>query len=230
MEVNLPFTASGRTFYLDNVIIEPQRNLIVRDGKEIQVERQVMLLFLYLASREGEAVTREELLDSLWADTFANDEALTQAVSKLRKALGKNAENSSFIQTIRKVGYCLVEPVSATPSESRVSIRTKKEKPIWKWSWVAVVLIGAITTLNAAFLSANDFQTKQPMMKVRKIIPGVDTTEVMLASVNGVPVGDMDMDSLQVADIISLLGTDLDAAAVKVVNIKHNSEAQETLD
>ena len=70
-----------------------------------------MLLLVVLARHAEEAVTRADLFDELWADSVSGDEALTQAISKLRKALDDAGATASLIQTVRKVGYRLTEPV-----------------------------------------------------------------------------------------------------------------------
>lgn len=130
---------------LAGTIVEPLLNLISRDGQHIQVERQVMLLLLFLVENVDQVVTREELLDNLWSSSFPKDEALTQAVSKLRKALGDSRGNHQSIQTIRKVGYRLIGPVLPIP---RPSQDTPNKSPSLttspkKWStirWATIVL------------------------------------------------------------------------------------------
>src|SRR5262245_6453574 len=63
-----------------------------------------------LAGRGGEVMSREALIDAVWAVRFGGDESLTRVVSMLRKALGAGA-----IETVSKRGYRLateVRPVS----------------------------------------------------------------------------------------------------------------------
>ena len=81
-----------------------------------QLEPRVMDVLVALARRAGEVCTREDLLDAVWADTVVNEEALTRAVSEIRKAFGDRASDPSIVETIRGTGYrfiARVERVSA---------------------------------------------------------------------------------------------------------------------
>jgi dipeptidyl aminopeptidase/acylaminoacyl peptidase len=56
-------------------------------------------------------VTKERLLQTVWADTFVGDEVLARAISELRRVLGDDPKAPRFIQTIPKGGYRLIAPV-----------------------------------------------------------------------------------------------------------------------
>lgn len=77
-----------------------------------------MRVLAVLAETPGEVVSRADLFEAVWADTVVNDEALTRAVSELRKALGDDAPGA--IETIRGTGYRLALPIEplAPPAPS----------------------------------------------------------------------------------------------------------------
>jgi len=102
MDSSLSTALQARSFRLADSIVKPQLNLIQRGHEFIQVERQVMLVLLFLSERVDQVVTREEILSALWSDSFSNDEALTQAVSKLRRSLGDSPTRSSAEKAITK--------------------------------------------------------------------------------------------------------------------------------
>jgi len=87
-----------------------------RNGKIIRLEPRVASLLLYLARRPGEPVSRTALLEALWPGVVVSDEALTNAVNKLRRAFGDDRANPRVIETIPKTGYRLILPVQ--PFES----------------------------------------------------------------------------------------------------------------
>ena len=100
-------------------LLRPDLNRIERDGTLVHLEPKAVAILCLLAERGGEVVSRQELLDLAWAGTVVSDDALTQAVIKLRKALGDDSRNPSYIQTIPKRGYRLLAPVEpATPGRS----------------------------------------------------------------------------------------------------------------
>jgi len=86
---------------------------LVRQGHEVRIQDQPFQLLLGLVERHGEVVTREELRQRLWAgNTFVDfDKGLGVALTKLRDALGDDASNPRFIETLPKRGYRFIAPV-----------------------------------------------------------------------------------------------------------------------
>jgi TolB-like protein/DNA-binding winged helix-turn-helix (wHTH) protein len=97
-----------------------RRNELLRGGEVVRLEPKVAELLAYLAGRPGEVVGREELLAAVWPGVVVGDDALTQAVIKLRKALGDDAHAPKYIETIPKRGYRLVAPDGGRRSRRRL--------------------------------------------------------------------------------------------------------------
>ena len=91
--------------------VAPELNRISRAGQAVRLEPKAIELLIFLARRPGEVVSREELLAALWPGVIVGDNALTQAVTKLRKALGDTAREPTYIEAISKRGYRLIAPV-----------------------------------------------------------------------------------------------------------------------
>src|SRR5687767_13071404 len=70
-------------------------------------------LLLYFLERPATLVTKEELLDALWSGANVTENALAQAVSELRQALGDDAAAPQFIRTVARRGYRFIAPVTA---------------------------------------------------------------------------------------------------------------------
>ena len=75
-----------------------------------------------LLERPGELVTREEICQKLWStDTFVDFEVgLNSVVRKLRQALGDDADNPHYIETLAKRGYRFLATVAVTVPEKPV--------------------------------------------------------------------------------------------------------------
>jgi len=86
-----------------------------RGSETLRVEPKVAETMLYLAGRAGEVVSRDDLLNAVWPGVVVGDDALTQAIIKLRKALGDDARRPTYIETLSKRGYRLVAPVARIP-------------------------------------------------------------------------------------------------------------------
>ncbi|TAJ51918.1 MAG: tetratricopeptide repeat protein [Nevskiaceae bacterium] len=90
-----------------------ERSWVLRiDGVEQSLEPRPLEILAYLLRHAGEVVTKEELLDVIWGRSTEtiSDKVLTNAVGKLRRALGD--EEEAMIATVHRRGYRLVAPVS----------------------------------------------------------------------------------------------------------------------
>lgn len=91
--------------------VAPALNQISRAGECVRVEPKAIELLLFLARSGGEVVSREQLLGALWPGVIVGDNALTQVITKLRKALGDTARQPTYIEAISKRGYRLIAAV-----------------------------------------------------------------------------------------------------------------------
>ena len=143
---------------------DPATNELGRAGETQRVEPKVMEVLTVLASRPGAVVSREELLSLVWPGVVVGDEALTQSIIKLRRALGDNPRSPVYIETISKRGYRLIAPVehvSAAPAaradERIVSPLQPAARPHGRMrplAWVAGVVF-AIVAAAAYFYPAS---------------------------------------------------------------------------
>ncbi|GMR17123.1 MAG: hypothetical protein BMS9Abin32_181 [Gammaproteobacteria bacterium] len=89
----------------------PDRGLLRNAEVEQHVEPLPMDVMVVLAARQGEVVGPELLVEEVWSGRPVTDEVITRCISVLRRALGDDARNPTFIETVQKRGYRLKEPV-----------------------------------------------------------------------------------------------------------------------
>lgn len=99
------------SFLLGDWTVEPSLGRLARGARIVHLEPRVMAVLTYLADHPGEVVSKEQILDQVWADRVVSESALTRAMSKLRGALGDGAQ-TEFVHTVPRRGYCLVAPVT----------------------------------------------------------------------------------------------------------------------
>jgi DNA-binding winged helix-turn-helix (wHTH) protein/tetratricopeptide (TPR) repeat protein len=87
------------------------RHLLLKDSKSLQLPPKAFEILVLLVERRGALMTKAELLHAVWPNTFVEENNLTQYVSMLRKALGDEAEDQKYIQTVPKLGYRFVSEV-----------------------------------------------------------------------------------------------------------------------
>ena len=92
----------------------PETGRLFRQGQRVKLQEQPFKLLLLLIEKPGEIVPREAIRQHLWPDnTFVEfDKSLGTAVLKLRQALGDDADNPRFVETVPKRGYRFLAPVT----------------------------------------------------------------------------------------------------------------------
>src|SRR6516225_4969407 len=103
-------------FQVANWLVQPRLGTITDGDKAVRLEPKVMQVLVCLAEQSGNVVDKEHLIRTVWPDTFVTDDVLTKCISELRSVFDDDARNPRFIQTIPKVGYRLIAPVTQTPS------------------------------------------------------------------------------------------------------------------
>jgi TolB-like protein/DNA-binding winged helix-turn-helix (wHTH) protein len=94
--------------------LDPAAGQLTRQGANLRLPQQPMQLLAMLIERPGEILTREELRQRLWpSDVFVDfDHGLNKSIQKIRDALGDSAVSPRYIETIPRVGYRFIAPVS----------------------------------------------------------------------------------------------------------------------
>jgi DNA-binding winged helix-turn-helix (wHTH) protein len=90
--------------------------LLLRSGEAVALTPKAFDTLLMLVRNRGHIVEKDELLKSIWPETFVEEGTLAQNVFTLRKALG-GSEGEQYIQTIPKRGYRFVASVTEVTDE-----------------------------------------------------------------------------------------------------------------
>ena len=97
--------------------VHPMANRMHCGSDTVKLEPKVMRVLVYLANRHGQTVTRDALTGAVWSGTIVGDDAVTNAIIKLRKAFGDDSRSPKVIETIPKLGYRLVAKVQSLQIE-----------------------------------------------------------------------------------------------------------------
>jgi DNA-binding winged helix-turn-helix (wHTH) protein len=89
---------------------------VLRDDRVVDVTPKLLDLLFHLLDHAGDLVTKEALLDALWPGANVTENALAQAVSELRQALGDDAASPRFIKTVARRGYRFIAAVEQMES------------------------------------------------------------------------------------------------------------------
>jgi TolB-like protein/DNA-binding winged helix-turn-helix (wHTH) protein/Flp pilus assembly protein TadD len=128
-------------FRVGEWLVEPARNRVSRDGESIALENKTMDTLVYLASRAGDVVSADDLVESVWAGRAMGDNPVYKSIANLRKAFGDDPKAPAYIETIPRRGYRLMTGVSSIETAGSASSRGRS---------LALVVAGAAIFLGVA--------------------------------------------------------------------------------
>jgi TolB-like protein/DNA-binding winged helix-turn-helix (wHTH) protein len=174
--------------------VHPASGEISRNGETARVEVRTMRLLLCLAEHAGEVVSIDGLLDHAWSGVIVAPDSVYQAVASLRRLLGDDPKQPTYIETVPRLGYRMVAKVSPwlnqaieTTNSSRASLgehATPAQLGALMWGGGAMLCI----TLVAAFLVYGNRANRNPIASPAvaphpqesiAVLPFLDLTEEM---------------------------------------------------
>jgi len=144
----------GASLKFDDVELDLGSYQLRRNGSVIKLERIPMELLILLATRNGQLVSREEIIEKLWGkDVFVDSEhGVNTAIRKIRNALQDDPEKPRFIETVVGKGYRFVAPLVTAPEEVLPAVaidrRFRSKKLIIGTCLMAVVTAAAYVGLR----------------------------------------------------------------------------------
>jgi TolB-like protein/DNA-binding winged helix-turn-helix (wHTH) protein/Tfp pilus assembly protein PilF len=103
--------AGNTAFRIGQWRVDPALDEITRDATTVKLEPRTMRVLVCLAERAGEVVSVNQLLDIVWKDLVVTQYSVYQAVAVLRRALGDDPKNPTYIANVARRGYRLIAPV-----------------------------------------------------------------------------------------------------------------------
>ncbi|WP_448658744.1 winged helix-turn-helix domain-containing protein [Sphingomonas sp. CJ99] len=102
-------------------LLDPRERRLWRSGEPVAVNARYLDALILMASEPGALVTKDQFMAAVWRGVPVTDEALTQCIRTLRRALGDDASAPSMIETVPKHGYRFIAPVEAAGADAAVS-------------------------------------------------------------------------------------------------------------
>lgn len=145
--------------------LDLRRYELRRNGRVLKLEKIPMELLILLVSRNGDLVTREEIVEKLWGkDVFIETEhGINTAIRKLRQALGDDPENPRFVKTVVGKGYRFSATITSPPEQAEaLPLKDQENVPAAaseflkhkRWFWGAaialVLVLGLLLAANVA--------------------------------------------------------------------------------
>ena len=144
--------------------IDLEQRILLRDRQPVPLSPKAFDLLLVLTQHGGQMVLKDDLMKTLWPDTFVEESNLGQHVFQLRKALGERPQDHTYIVTVPGRGYrfaqtvrAVAEPepekdeeqiVMATRSLARVVIERDRKKDLRLWLAIGAMLAAILVAVG----------------------------------------------------------------------------------
>jgi TolB-like protein/DNA-binding winged helix-turn-helix (wHTH) protein/Flp pilus assembly protein TadD len=134
--------------------LDPAERLLLRGKVPVQLPPKVFDVLVVMVASRGRLLAKDELLRTVWPDSFVEESNLAQHISILRKALRDGEDGFQYIETVPRHGYRFVaevREVADAPSESSVpepvSFWNRFRRPVFA-SVLVILAVGLISTLR----------------------------------------------------------------------------------
>lgn len=94
-----------KVYEFENFRLDSVTKLLFRDGEQITLTPKAVETLIALVESEGSVVTKDELIQKIWADTIVEESNLAQYLHVLRKTLGNTIDGKPYIETLKRRGY-----------------------------------------------------------------------------------------------------------------------------
>jgi TolB-like protein/DNA-binding winged helix-turn-helix (wHTH) protein len=181
--------------------VDPVSGQISRDGETVRLEARTMRLLLCLAGHAGEVVPIDELLNHVWAGVTVSPDSVYQAVATLRRLLGDDPKQPTYIVTAPRLGYRLVAAVGPCPDPATDKSSAQpgaapavapatgpapksgtRFRALFPWAAGAVLCLALAAVVLFHGKNAHNFLSAPPAVQPQKsiaVLPFLDLTEGM---------------------------------------------------
>jgi eukaryotic-like serine/threonine-protein kinase len=148
--------------------IDPEKELLLRQDETVPIAPKAFQVLLVLVRHNNQVVTKDDLMKTIWPDTFVEEANLSRNIFLLRKALGESPQDHQYIVTVPGRGYRFAEEVQlvtdreinvVAASHSNVEVQVEETRP---WGWIAlaagllIVAVAGFAGLRSHLLARRD--------------------------------------------------------------------------
>ena len=137
--------------------VDPEKELLLREDETVPVAPKAFQVLLVLIRNNKQVVTKDDLMKTIWPDTFVEEANLSRNIFLLRKALGESPQDHQYIVTVPGKGYKFAEDVQlvqdqeldiVASSHAHVEVEVEETRP---WGWIAVAAVLAVGVAAGAW-------------------------------------------------------------------------------
>ena len=203
-------------------------------GQLVAIEPKVFAVLVYLLQHRDRVVTKEELLEHCWPETFVSEAALTRCLAKVRKTVQSESAGAPVIKTLYGRGYCFVAPVTVLPRAPSLPLRPAAHEGTSVTTGRSKILIVDDEPFNVDYLEQEledlGYETisaangQEALEKVATDAPDLILLDVMMPVMDGFTVCRILKEHEETRLIPIIIMTALDAVADRIQGIKAGAD------
>ena len=157
-------------------LLDPAKRSLLRDGIPQSLTPKAFDLLALLVRHRARVLSKDELLSTLWPETFVEEANLSQQIFVIRRTLNGDSESAEYIATIPRRGYRFTAQVIERSESERLAESAPNEPPRRRSRWLvpslgaAVVLVAALLALYWRHIAADP----DPRILVVTAFPGLE--------------------------------------------------------
>lgn len=113
-------TETARIYQFEDFQIDIVEETLYRNGEKLRINRRTFQILRLLVERAGRIISKQEFFETVWGDTFVEDNSLTVTMTTLRKILGDEPKQPKFIENLPRKGYRFISEVKIFDNEPPV--------------------------------------------------------------------------------------------------------------
>ncbi|HVG38201.1 MAG TPA: winged helix-turn-helix domain-containing protein [Pyrinomonadaceae bacterium] len=96
---------SPRAYKFDDVVVDCRDFRVLKKDEPRRITPRAFEVLVFLLAHHGRVVSKQELFDQVWKESFVTDNALTRMIKEIRQVIGDAADAPRYIETVPKRGY-----------------------------------------------------------------------------------------------------------------------------
>src|SRR6185436_15995399 len=115
-------------YVFGDYVLDPDRRELTRHAEAVAIGPKVFDLLLFLVKNREHVVSKDALLDAVWAGRIVSESTLTSHLNAVRKAIGDSGEEQRLVRTLARKGFRFVGDVKEAP-DTRAALSASTAKP-----------------------------------------------------------------------------------------------------
>src|SRR5262245_41708260 len=122
--------------------LDPDNARLWHGSQVIRLRPKSFAVLRYLLERPGQLVTKEELLNALWPNTYVSDALVKDSILEIRKALGDDPRAQQFVETVHRRGYRWLASLRSTSPVPSTEFQVQSSSPAPSPQHLVATLVG----------------------------------------------------------------------------------------